>query len=222
MTHPDSRGKLDHLFYNPLQAKEFRIYRRGRPPRTPPAAPDTDARARQADPAAKGAAAAPASGPNASSAVSGRTLRYMSRPGGCRQRHDLGVGRSSPRPGARIMFPTSVSSSVSSRSCCRKYGSPRSREDLADRPPFAALDLHDRSRETCARVARRRRAPTVVFPDPGRPTRIRCGFDGSAAEPGCDVRKVGVIVPSASRRANRRRTSRATRRRARTPALPPR
>src|SRR5215467_7230163 len=37
--------------------------------------------------------------------------------------------------------------------------------------------------------------PTVVFPQPGRPTRMRCGLEGSAAEPGCDVRKVGLIVP---------------------------
>src|SRR5215510_7702723 len=38
------------------------------------------------------------------------------------------------------------------------------------------------------------RCPTVVFPHPGSPTRMTCGFDGSAADPGCDVRKVAVIV----------------------------
>src|SRR6187549_1638721 len=37
--------------------------------------------------------------------------------------------------------------------------------------------------------------PTVLFPAPGNPTRMRCGRDGSAAEPGCDVRKVAIEVP---------------------------
>ena len=37
--------------------------------------------------------------------------------------------------------------------------------------------------------------PTVDFPEPGNPTRITCGSDGSAAETPCDVRKVGIEVP---------------------------
>ena len=39
------------------------------------------------------------------------------------------------------------------------------------------------------------RAPSVLFPAPGRPTRIRCGEFGSAAEAGCDVRKVAIEIP---------------------------
>src|SRR6185503_7185480 len=38
-------------------------------------------------------------------------------------------------------------------------------------------------------------SPTAVFPAPGRPTRMRCGFPTSMSETICDVRKVAVIVP---------------------------
>src|SRR3982750_4443411 len=43
--------------------------------------------------------------------------------------------------------------------------------------------------------SRARAEPTVLFPAPGNPTRMRCGIEGSAAEPGCDVRKVAIEVP---------------------------
>ena len=68
-------------------------------------------------------------------------------------------------------------------------------EDLADRAPFPALDLEVEVEKGATQSVSATACPTVVFPDPGSPTRIRCGFDGSAAEPGCDVRKVGIIVP---------------------------
>ena len=134
-------------------------------------------------------------GPKRFSAVSGRTLRYTSWLGG-RTSATTSGSVIQPPPGATTMFPTSVSSSVSSRSLFRKVRlavlarrSGRSTAPRAARSP-------DRSRETCDRSRAATACPTVVFPEPGRPTRIRCGFDGSAAEPGCDVRKVGVIVPS--------------------------
>src|SRR3990172_2736900 len=48
-------------------------------------------------------------------------------------------------------------------------------------------------RRSAAAAAR----PAVDFPEPGNPTRMRWGFEGSAisaAETGCDVRKVGIVV----------------------------
>src|ERR1019366_1001933 len=50
-----------------------------------------------------------------------------------------------------------------------------------------------KGRFSCSATAR----PAVVFPAPGKPTRIKCGFAGSAmsaAETGRDVRKVGIVV----------------------------
>src|SRR5688572_5363605 len=37
-------------------------------------------------------------------------------------------------------------------------------------------------------------SPATVFPDPGKPTRIKCGFPTSVSETICDVRKIAVIV----------------------------
>src|SRR5438477_10777694 len=40
------------------------------------------------------------------------------------------------------------------------------------------------------------KAPTVVLPDPGRPTKTMCGLLGSLAETVLELRKVSVIISS--------------------------
>src|SRR5436190_6809392 len=99
-----------------------------------------------------------------------------------------------PPPGARTIPPSSLSSSVRPCSSWRNVGSPLVAKISAIVIPSRREISASKSRNV--RPSSRARAePTVLFPDPGSPTRMRWGADGSAAEPGCDVRKVAIEIP---------------------------
>src|SRR5258705_6921889 len=99
-----------------------------------------------------------------------------------------------PPPGASTIWPCSRSSSVRLCSSMRKVGSPFCAKiwEIVIPPRRAISASRWRKRRSSSRGAA---APTVLFPAPGSPTRTRCGTEGSAAEPGCDVRKVAIEVP---------------------------
>src|SRR5215204_7259952 len=99
-----------------------------------------------------------------------------------------------PPPGARTIPPTSLSSSVRPCSSCRNAGSPFWAKISAIVIPSRRAISASKSRKV--RPSSRASAePTVLFPAPGKPTRTRWGTEGSAAEPGCDVRKVAIEIP---------------------------
>src|SRR5437763_5076432 len=99
-----------------------------------------------------------------------------------------------PPPGARTMPPSSRSSPVSPCSSSRKVGSPFCAKISEIVIPSRRAISASKSRKLRS-SSRASAAPTVLFPAPGNPTRMRCGTEGSAAEPGCDVRKVAIEVP---------------------------
>src|SRR2546423_253526 len=92
------------------------------------------------------------------------------------------------------MPPCSRSSSVSPCSSKRKLGSPFWAKISEMVIPSRRAISASKSRKLRS-SSRASADPTVLFPAPGRPTRMRCGTEGSAAEPGCDVRKVAIEVP---------------------------
>src|SRR5690349_24768449 len=99
-----------------------------------------------------------------------------------------------PPPGASTIPPMSFSSSVRPCSSWRKVGSPLvAKISAIDIPSRRAISA-SKSRKVRP-SSRASTEPTVLFPAPGSPTRIRCGTEGSTAEPGCDVRKVAIEVP---------------------------
>src|SRR5689334_160468 len=99
-----------------------------------------------------------------------------------------------PPPGASTIPPCSRSSSVSPCSSMRKLGSPFWAKISEMVIPSRRAISASKSRKLRS-SSRARAEPTVLFPAPGRPTRMRWGTEGSAAEPGCDVRKVAIEVP---------------------------
>src|SRR6478735_12745871 len=99
-----------------------------------------------------------------------------------------------PPPGANTIPPCSRSSSVSACSSMRKAGSPFWAKISEMVIPSRRAISESKSRKLRS-SSRARAKPTVLFPAPGKPTRMRCGTEGSAAEPGCDVRKVAIEVP---------------------------
>src|SRR6478672_1657211 len=99
-----------------------------------------------------------------------------------------------PPPGANTMPPCSLSSSVRVCSSVRKMGSPFWAKISEMVIPSRRAISASKSRKLRS-SSRARAEPTVLFPAPGKPTRMRCGTEGSAAEPGCDVRKVAIEVP---------------------------
>src|SRR5215203_2752227 len=99
-----------------------------------------------------------------------------------------------PPPGARTIPPTSLSSSVRPCSSCRNAGSPFVAKISEIVIPSRRAISASKSRNVRA-SSRASAEPTVLFPAPGSPTRMRCGTEGSTAEPGCDVRKVAIEIP---------------------------
>src|SRR5215208_3033432 len=99
-----------------------------------------------------------------------------------------------PPPGARTIPPMSLSSSVRPCSSWRKMGSPLVAKISAIVIPSRRASSASKSRKVRP-SSRASTEPTVLFPAPGNPTRMRWGTEGSAAEPGCDVRKVAIEVP---------------------------
>src|SRR5258705_8947586 len=99
-----------------------------------------------------------------------------------------------PPPGASTIWPCSRSSSVRLCSSMRKVGSPFCAKISEIVIPSRRAISASKSRKLRS-SSRASAAPTVLFPAPGSPTRTRCGTEGSAAEPGCDVRKVAIEVP---------------------------
>ena len=124
-----------------------------------------------------------------------------------------------PPPGDTIMFPTSVSSSVSSRSFFRKYGSPRSAKIWPIERP---------SRRSISRSKSRNVRPSLVghglpdrrLPRSGKPDEDQVRLRRISRRAGLRRAKGRRHSSVSFRRANRRRTSRGTRRRARTRASP--
>src|SRR6476646_1427170 len=99
-----------------------------------------------------------------------------------------------PPPGANTIPPCSRHSSVSACSSMRKAGSPFWAKISEMVIPSRRAISESKSRKLRS-SSRASAEPTVLFPAPGRPTRMRCGTEGSAADPGCDVRKVAIEVP---------------------------
>src|SRR6476661_1848092 len=99
-----------------------------------------------------------------------------------------------PPPGERIIPPTSFNSAVSARSSCRKAYSPRSPKIWATVIPSRRSISRSRSRKGLPRAVATP-SPTVVFPEPGSPTRTTWGRSASIGETGCDVRNVAIVVP---------------------------
>src|SRR6476646_9124769 len=99
-----------------------------------------------------------------------------------------------PPPGANTIPPCALSSSVRACSSRRKVGSPFWAKISEMVIPSRRAISASKSRKLRS-SSRASAEPTVLFPAPGRPTRMRCGTEGSAAEPGCDVRKVAIEVP---------------------------
>src|SRR6476620_10468571 len=99
-----------------------------------------------------------------------------------------------PPPGERIIPPTSFNSAVSARSSCRKAYSPRSPKIWATVIPSRRSISRSRSRNARPSAVATP-SPTVVFPEPGSPTRTTWGRPASIGETGCDVRNVAIVVP---------------------------
>src|SRR6202022_4606008 len=98
-----------------------------------------------------------------------------------------------PPPGDRTMPPASLSSTVRWCSSSRKYGSPCCAKICAMVIPSRREISLSKSRNW--RLSWRPSSnPTVLLPEPGSPIRTICGTDGSAVEPGCEVRKVCMKV----------------------------
>src|SRR5690349_21837319 len=116
----------------------------------------------------------------------------MIRPGGLRSATTSALVIHPP-PGASTMFPILLSSSVSSRSLVRKYGSPFS----ANSSDTVACSRFSSSRSRSMKTRPSRSAtcwPTVDFPAPEIPTRMRCGPMESVAQTGREPRDVAIIV----------------------------
>ena len=115
--------------------------------------------------------------------ASGDALRYMRRPAGRKSADDSRLRDPSAARRQDHVRRLRCSSSVSSRSSCRKYASPfcgRSR-----RSPCRSRRSISRSKSRKDRPSRSRRClPDRRLPDPGSPTRIRCGVDGISRRSG--------------------------------------
>ena len=100
-----------------------------------------------------------------------------------------------PPPGDSTIPPVRLSSRESAASSARKCSSPNSRKisrtDFPYRRSISASKSRNGLRKTLAAPR-----PTVVFPTPGRPTRIRCRGKGLASCSGTERRDVAVEIPA--------------------------